>query len=342
MINNGNSNRETKHSSPPAASGCAEGIKELAQHWLRLLENSGRAAESTVRSYEVDLGQFVSFLEKQDHSLRPVEIAPMHVVRFRDSKPDWKPATVKRKLCALKSFFEWLVEHGHVETNPAASVARPQSTKSETNYVTGDEALSMLLQCRDDRERAIFMTFWRAALRYSELQDLRIGDVDLSRNELRVKGKGGHVATVPILSDLRPYLVRWLQVRPDVDHDYLFTSRTGAPMYDKCARRLIQRLIDHAGLSEKGYTPHSLRHGCATELYEAGVDLGTVARFLRHRDMSTVNRYVHGSTDRIRREIEDKLGLEDASALNAFNEAQTEALVERIAARVADRLRSGN
>ncbi len=61
----------------------------------------------------------------------------------------------------------------------------------------------------------------------------------------------------------------------------------------------------------------ALRHGCATALYEAGVDLGTVARFLRHRDLSAVNRYVHASTDRIRQEIEDRLGTQDANALTS-------------------------
>lgn len=314
-------------------------LAHRADRWLRFLSASGRAAASTVRSYECDLRQFIEHLQADGHGMEAAEVAPQDVVSFRDSNPDWSPATVRRKLAAISSLFDWLVEHGHVEANPAASVRRPEASGDETVYVTPDDAVAMLLQCRDDRERAIFMTFWRAGLRYGELRSLRVSDVDLSRNELRVTGKGGHVAAVPILSDLRPYLVRWLEARPEVDHDYLFTSRTGAPMYDKCGRRRLTRLIKHAGLEGKGYTPHSLRHGCATQLYESGVDLGTVARFLRHRDMSTVNRYVHASTGRVRREIEDRLGSHDADTLSALNAAQTEALIDRIADRVAHKLR---
>lgn len=313
-------------------------LAALATTWLDFLGASGRASASTVRSYEVDLRQFAEHLDSRGHSMDPREVTPQDVVRFRDANHEWSSATVRRKLAAISSFFNWVVEHGHADTNPAGSVRRPDGGSDETVFVTPDDALAMLLQCRDDRERAIFMTFWRAGLRYGELRGLRLTELDLSRNELRVTGKGGHVAAVPILSDLRPYLVRWLEVRPDANHDHLFTSRTGAPMYDKCGRRLLARLIRHAGLEHKGYTPHSLRHGCATELYESGVDLGTVARFLRHRDLSTVSRYVHATTGRVRREIEDKLGLHDADTFSALSAAQTEALVERIADRVAQKL----
>ena len=68
------------------------------------------------------------------------------------------------------------------------------------------------------------------------------------------------------------------------------------------------------------------------------MDLGTVSRFLRHRDLSTVNRYVHASTGRIRQEIEDRLGSHDADGLSALKTAQMEALIDRIADRVAAKL----
>lgn len=83
---------------------------------------------------------------------------------------------------------------------------------------------------------------------------------------------------------------------------------------------------------------HAFRHGSASALFEAGVDLGTVARFLRHRDMSTVNRYVHSSSSRVRQEIETKLGRYDADALGTLSGAHTEAMTERIADRVAKKL----
>lgn len=324
---------------PPGSSARPTGnIEQLQIAWLQFLGASGRRASSTVRCYESDLGQLVEFLGRQGHSMQPEDLRPADVARFRDSSPNWKASTVRRKLAAVSAFFDWMVEHAHMQANPAASVARPETQAADTAFVTPDDALAMLLECRDDRERAILMTLWRAGPRYQELQNLRVQDIDLSRNELQVTGKGGHVAAVPILSDLKPYLLRWLEARPDVDHDLLFTSRTGAPMYDKCLRRLISRLIRHAGLQDRGYTPHSFRHGCATALYEAGVDLGTVSRFLRHRDPSVVSRYIHAGTARVRQEIEDCLGLHDGGALAALNAAQMDALVERISERVAQKL----
>jgi site-specific recombinase XerD len=136
---------------------------------------------------------------------------------------------------------------------------------------------------------------------------LRLQDLDLMRNELSVLGKGSVRRTVPVLSDLRPYLVRWVAVRPVVDHDFLFTTRAGGPLYDKACWRLFKRPLRRANLQDTGYTVHSLRHGAATQMYEAGVDLGTIARFLRHSDMSTVGRYVHAGTEVIRRQIEERM-----------------------------------
>lgn len=219
-----------------------------------------------------------------------------------------QPATVTRKLSALSSFFNWLWLRGEVSANPVSAVKRPRKRQQETKWVTAEDTIALMAACRDDRERAILATYSRAALRYSELMHLHLPDVDLVRDEMSVLGKGSIRRTIPILSDLRPYLVRWLAVRPEADHEYVFTTRTGHPLYKKACWRLFRSLLKRARLEHKGYTVHSLRHGAATQMYEAGVDTPTIARFLRHSDMSTVARYIHLGTTAIRRELEDKLG----------------------------------
>jgi len=245
---------------------------------------------------------------------------------YRESICHLRPATVSRKLSALSAFFNWLWLRGEVSSNPVSAVKRPRRKQEETKWVTAEDSVALLAACRDDRERAIFATYLRAALRYSELIGLRLHDVDLVRNELSVVGKGNVRRSVPILSDLRSHLVRWMAARPEAPHEFLFTTRTGKPLYEKACWRLFRRLVKRAGLEHKGYTVHSLRHGAASQMYEAGVDLGTIARFLRHADMSTVGRYVHAGTEVVRREVEGKMGTARTALPGPVYEVRAEVL----------------
>jgi site-specific recombinase XerD len=284
-----------------------QSLPKAVAEFLRYLGSSAEYSPSTVRAYGIDLHQFAAYIVPCFPKLSLPDITPAIVQRFRESIAHLKPTTVSRKLAALSTFFNWLWLRGEVSANPVAALKRPRKRPDETTWVTAEDAVALMAACRGDRERAILATYMRAALRYTELIRLRLADIDLLRDEMHVVGKGNLRRTVPILSDLRPYIVRWLAVRPDRDHNYLFTTRTGGPLYDKACWRLFRRLLKRAGLEHKGYTVHSLRHGAATQMYEAGVDLATIARFLRHSDTSTVGRYVHATTQAVRREVEAKM-----------------------------------
>lgn len=315
-------------------------IREQMHAFLHYLKRSSEYSPQTVKSYGCDLRQFGQCLAAYFPDCSLGDVKPAQIQKYKESIAHVAPATVSRRLSALSTFFDWLWLHGEIEANPVAAIKRPRNKNKETKWVTPEDAVALLSACRDDRERAILATYLRAALRYSELMNLRLDDIDLIRDEMSVLGKGRVRRKIPILSDLRPYLVRWLAVRPGENHDYVFTTRTGHPLYEKACWRLFRSLLKRGGLEDRGYTVHSLRHGAATAMYEAGVDLGTIARFLRHEDATSVNRYVHAGTAVVRREIEGKLaslpdprsehnpGVSTADVEEAVRQAVTEALSE--------------
>ena len=278
-----------------------------AAEFIGYIATSAEYSPCTAHAYAIDLEQFTDFLDRHDPHIQTANITPAVLQRFRESIAHLAPATVARKLAALSTFFNWLWLRGDVSANPVTALKRPRKRSEETKWVTAEDVVALLAACRNDRERAIVATYVRAALRYTELIQLRLADIDLLRDEMSVLGKGRTRRTVPILSDLRPYIVRWLAVRPEAGHDFVFTTRTGQPLYDKACWRMFRSLIKRAHLEHKGYTVHSLRHGAATQMYEAGVDLATIARFLRHSGTSTVGRYVHATTMAVRREVEAKM-----------------------------------
>lgn len=324
----------TGHDTSPqqASSDIGASVDAFIHHITRSSEYS----PSTVKAYRIDLTQFVAFLADTAPGIAVAEITPRVVQSYAEHIADLKPATVGRKLSALKTLFDWLWLRGEVASNPVQALKRPRNRAEETRWVTAEDGVALLAACRDDRERAILATYLRAALRYSELVSLKLSDVDLVRNELSVVGKGGTRRAVPVLSDLRPHLTRWLAVRPETDHDLLFTTRTGHPLYPKACWRLFRTLLKRAGIDHKGYTVHSLRHGAATQMYEAGVDLGTIARFLRHSDMSTVGRYVHAGTEVVRREVEAKMATSGTSLPSSPHNRDETAVASLVGAVVAE------
>ena len=165
-------------------------LRAAVQAFAAHLRCSSEYSSSTAKAYSIDVAQFLEYLEESFPDCWPEQVTPAIAQAYRERLAALKPATISRKLSALSAFLDWLWRHGEVAANPVTAVRRPRRKESETKWVTAEDSVALLAACRDDRERAIFATYLRAALRYSELMALRLVDVDLGRNELRVVGKG--------------------------------------------------------------------------------------------------------------------------------------------------------
>jgi site-specific recombinase XerD len=154
------------------------------------------------------------------------------------------------------------------------------------------------------RDRAILELLYASGLRVSELVGLDVGDVDWTRRELRVHGKGGHMRLAivgrPALQALRTYVEAG---RPRLARDRptgaLFLNRRGGRLSDRSVRALVSRCARLAGLGGR-VTPHTLRHTFATHLLEGGADLRIVQELLGHARLTTTQRYTHVSRSHLR------------------------------------------
>jgi integrase/recombinase XerD len=221
------------------------------------------------------------------------------------------PATIARRVAAVRSFFRHQMLLGARSDNPAAELDLPRRRRTLPRTLSPAEAERLVEAAsgttpRDLRDRALVELLYGAGLRVSEAVGLDKSSVDLEGRLVRCIGKGSKERVVPVgrqaVQALRRYLSRG---RPYLDTRHrpeLFLNAKGGGLTRAGAFLILRRLAAKAGLEPERVHPHLLRHSFATHLLEGGADLRSVQEMLGHADLATTELYTHVS-DRRRREL---------------------------------------
>jgi site-specific recombinase XerD len=260
----------------------------------RFLEHGG-LAESTRRSYRVDLESFASWLGERGLELDAVDARVLadYVADLGRGRDRLSAASVARRLAAIRSCLRFTFGRQNVpESTPGPRRTRrlpdvPKVAEIEEllERVDGAEPLAL-------RNRALLELLYSAGLRSAEAVGLDLADVDFDREAVHAFGKGGKERVVPLgeeaaaclavyLRDGRPALARGA-------NDAVFLSTRGRRLDTSTVRRLVRH-------------PHRLRHAFATHLLEGGADLRTIQELLGHASLSTTQVYSRVDARRLRR-----------------------------------------
>ena len=260
-------------------------------------------AEKTIRAYHADLAHVARWFEgATGEPFRAAAVTPTDV---RDYKAHLvaverrQPATVNRRLAALRRFCLWAKAAGRcsdVVTDGVKGVASaPRSPKSlEKRDV--DRLVRMAERSGKKRDLALLQTLRHTGLRVSELCALRLGDVDISDRKGTVtvrRGKGAKFRTIPLNADVRQALSAYLAVRPHVADDHLFIGQRGRGLSEQAVWYLVAKYARQAGLDD--VSPHTLRHTFGKQLLDATKDLVAVAALLGHEKLETTAIYTQPS-----------------------------------------------
>lgn len=288
-------------------------LEMLIESFIRSLRVEKGYSEHTCRAYNHDLREFSAYLAENGPAEEAGE-AVMSAVTPRTVRgylgvlhKKNKKKTIARKLAAVRSFFEFLVEREMVNSNPAERVQTPKQEKTIPGCLSVDDAFRLLDAIETEslpgkRDRAMFETLYSCGIRVSELVGMNWFDVDACRKLVRVSGKGGKDRVVPIgqksLSALQAYREA-LRLEKSVALDRngpLFLNRYGRRLTARSVGRILERRIRECGLLTS-VSPHGLRHSFASHMLGAGVDLRALQEMLGHRKLSTTQRYTHISVD---------------------------------------------
>jgi len=221
------------------------------------------------------------------------------------------PATLARRVSAVRTYFRHLILIGTRAENPAAAIQLPRRGRRLPRALSPAETERLIDAAtgttpRTLRDRALVELLYGAGLRVSEAMGLEKNAVDVEERIVRVHGKGGKERLVPLGRPAAEAARRYIALsRPHLDRRYrpeLFLNARGGPLTRAGAFLILRRLAERAGLEPGRVHPHLLRHSFATHLLEGGADLRSVQEMLGHADLGTTERYTHIS-DRRRREV---------------------------------------
>jgi integrase/recombinase XerD len=219
------------------------------------------------------------------------------------------PATIRREVSAVRTYFGFLVGEGALRDDPSDRLESPQRWRTLPVVLTVREVESLLGAPTVDeplawRDRALLELAYGAGLRVSELCGLGLGDLLLAEGLVRVFGKGSKERLVPIgRSVLGAVSVYLHELRPTLDkgasRGRVLLNARGEPLSRVGAWGVVKRCAERAGI-DKRVTPHTLRHTFATHLLEGGADLRAVQEMLGHADLSTTQLYTHVDREYLR------------------------------------------
>lgn len=278
--------------------------------FLEHLRVRKRYSPRTVEEYAADLGQFEEYLRQRGIGLLAVDSLAIRgfIARLHGTLA---PASVSRKLSAIRSLYRFLQQRGLVQSNPGALVKSPKLPQQLPKVLPVDEVFALVETPRDDtplgaRDRAILETLYGGGLRCSELVGLDLRDLDRSGGTVRVLGKGRKERLVPLGRRAREALDRWLELRPALlarprpgqEPEALFLNYRGGRLTTRWVARALDRWAKVCALRRRVH-PHALRHTFATHLLDAGADLRGIQELLGHASISTTQRYTHVSVEHL-------------------------------------------
>jgi site-specific recombinase XerD len=278
------------------------------EHFAQYLERRAPGRRTAI-NYVSDVRQFRAVCAK------PWREVTMHDIdAFVDSQraAGLGPATVKRRVAALKVYFDFLAEEcGELsQPNPVRfkrhAGKQPHSLPRDLSDDTMAQLWAVITAPRD---QAWFALMWRAGLRVSEVTALKLADVTAPATadqpaRLRVCGKGQKERLVLLSADAYAVLASWLTVRPASDQPQVFLNDRGRPLAANGIEWLLHRYGAQAGVT---VTPHQLRHTFARQVTEAGMPITSLGKLLGHAQVSTTQIYTAGADPALRQAYQDAM-----------------------------------
>lgn len=272
---------------------------KAVEDFKRYLEVERRASTHTVEGYITDLKQFFDIVNKEVSEVEPDDIS--HFLGELVEK-GMTVSTSNRKLSSVKTFFKYLVRHGHLKHDPSSLI---ESGKLEQRLPkpVDIEDINVLINVADNlRDRTIFELLFGLGVRREELVGIRISNINHRRGYVRVFGKGNKERIIPAHAKALELIKEQAESHSS---PWLFPGRN--PSAHLSVRRLneiVTSWVGKAGLVGKDITPHKFRHSFGTYLFENGADIRTIQDMMGHASIDTTNKYTKVS---LKRNIEEYL-----------------------------------
>ena len=287
------------------------GFGPLLEDYLDYNRNFKRLSVKTIKAYQVDIKQFIRYLQVQKEDINETSIK----FYFMHLNENYRSTSVKWKFSAIKAFCKYLKQRSAITANPFAELHPEFAEEIRLPRIISQQALKRLLRRAhlnlntdiDGKYRQSHFTSLRnvivlellfaTGVRVAELCDICLQDIDLQNRRLTIFGKGSRQRIIYIASkQVSSLLASYLRLRYKLSSmtPHLFLNRMSRRLSEQSVRIIIAGMAREAGVQEH-VTPHMFRHTLATSLLDNGVDCRQIQQILGHSSIVTTERYTHVS-----------------------------------------------
>lgn len=286
---------------------------KLIRRYYQYLKLEKNFSANTIDAYMRDLDKFFLFIKDGGKDFLNVDLPDIHEFSAMMVDVGISPVSLSRILSGVRSFYHFLVLSNVLEVNPTELLEYPKKPKRLPDVLSVDEIDAIesvidLSQPEGQRNKAIIETLFSCGLRVSELVNLKISNMYLDDEFIKVEGKGSKQRLVPIseqaIHEIQLYFLdrNLIDIAPEYQ-DYVFVShRRKKPLTRVMVFIMIKNLVEKAGI-KKTVSPHTFRHSFATSLLEGGANLRAIQAMLGHESIATTQIYTHIDTSHLREEI---------------------------------------
>ena len=288
----------------------------LVDGFISYIEAERRYSPLTVRNYRRDIADFLEFIGVEAERFDPNAIARADVeewIVYLFEKRKLKAQSVNRSVATLRSFWKWMLGHGHANRDIVSVISQAKTPSRLPVFVSESRMEDVVALLRDDiasedferlRDAVIVLLFYTAGLRLAELANLKIGDISADYLTIRILGKGEKERIVPLIGRMGEILKKYFSQFSSQNicigqKKALILSKKGEPISVRTIQRIVDRKLKGAGIQGKT-SPHTLRHTFATHLLNEGADLREIQELLGHSSLKATQVYTHTNIEKLK------------------------------------------
>ena len=280
----------------------------MIDKFLDYISVEKRYSQNTLVSYKKDLEDLLLFISETEgtEDLKKVDkkIIRNFIVSLSEKKIQKR--SINRKLSSLRSFYLYLLKIGEIQVSPLETIpslkfyAEKQIPISEEEMENLGEILES--ESENSLEKLIIETLYQTGMRKSELCNILLEQVDFSKSEIFVKGKGNKQRVVPISENLLKQMREYIAIRKHNEDSgiYFFVRENGKKLSEKFVYSVVNRYLSLITLKKKK-SPHILRHSFATHVLNNGAEISKVKKILGHSSLASTQVYTNGNIEQLKR-----------------------------------------